>query len=264
MGHSQHRSASDQGIPPDIRSRFGFTLIELLVVISIIALLIGILLPALSRARDSSNSVFCLNNVRGLMSAEIQYANENKGLLPGVQSGISWIGYGNPPDDSGRRSPFNGVIWPFMSNAEYAFECPIEQREANGMFSYTMATTMSGAKLELVWPTYWRTQPEKSSASPLLSTRMPVIIEEDGKWYNHTYQDGAWGNRDQITGRHLDRGNIGYLDGSAGNFESPKGPNPDRQEPQDFEAWDFVFYAQGREFSFGPWNYGYGWINHPK
>lgn len=90
--------------------RFGFTLIELLVVISIIALLIGILLPALSRARDSSNSVFCLNNVRGIMSAEIQYANENKGLLPGVGSGISWIGYGNPPDDSGRRSPFNGAI----------------------------------------------------------------------------------------------------------------------------------------------------------
>ncbi len=247
-----------------LRRGGGFTLIELLVVISIIALLIGMLLPALSRARNSAQLVFCLNNTRSLMSAELQYANEGNGKLPGVQRGISWIGYGNFPDESGRRSPWNGTIWPFMSNAEYAYECPLEQREANAMFSYTMSTTMSGAKLELVWPTYRRTKPEMSSSSPLEYTQMPVMIEEDGPWYNKRNQDGAWGNQDQITDRHMGQGNIGYLDGSANSFMSPKGTDPEKQEREDFEAWDFVFYAQDLEFSFGPWDKSYGWVNHPK
>ncbi len=244
--------------------RGGFTLIELLVVISIIALLIGMLLPALARARNSAQLVFCLNNTRSLMSAELQYANENNGKLPGVQRGISWIGYGNFPDESGRRSPWNGTIWPFMSNAEYAYECPLEQRISNDKFDYTMATAMSGAKLELVWPTYRRLKPEMSSSSPLESIQMPVIVEEDGPWYNSRNDDGAWGNQDQVTDRHFGKGNIGYLDGSASSFESPKGASAEKQEREDFEAWDFVFHAQELEFSFGPWDHPYGWINSPR
>ncbi|MEO0514618.1 MAG: type II secretion system protein [Planctomycetota bacterium] len=60
----------------------GFTLIKLLVLISIIALLIGIFLPALGAARDSARGVKCLANLKQMGFASLAYADENKGLLP--------------------------------------------------------------------------------------------------------------------------------------------------------------------------------------
>src|SRR6185295_771076 len=64
--------------------RRGFTLIELLVVIAVIALLISLLLPALSGAREAGRSALCLSNLRQNGIACRQYADENKGRSPAV------------------------------------------------------------------------------------------------------------------------------------------------------------------------------------
>src|SRR5437763_726553 len=64
------------------RTSKGFTLVELLVVIGIIALLISILLPSLSRARETANRVKCGSNLRQIGQGMQLYANENNGNFP--------------------------------------------------------------------------------------------------------------------------------------------------------------------------------------
>ena len=64
------------------RGALAFTLIELLVVISIIAILISILLPALAKARELANRAVCMANIRGIIQAMTTYANSNYGTFP--------------------------------------------------------------------------------------------------------------------------------------------------------------------------------------
>ena len=66
----------------------GFTLIELLVVISIIALLISLLLPALALARADALSTLCLSRLRTLGQLTIEYSDSNAGFTP--SNYVSW------------------------------------------------------------------------------------------------------------------------------------------------------------------------------
>ncbi len=65
--------------------KFRFTLIELLVVIAIIAVLAGMLVPSLQRARESARTTTCISNFKQIASALPMYGSDNNNFLPGPQ-----------------------------------------------------------------------------------------------------------------------------------------------------------------------------------
>lgn len=76
------RDTLHQHRPTRVFGAAAFTLVELLVVIGIIAVLVGILLPTLGRARESANQVKCMANLRQIGQAMTIYVGESKGMLP--------------------------------------------------------------------------------------------------------------------------------------------------------------------------------------
>ena len=64
------------------RRKYGFTLVELLVVIAIMAVLVSILMPALSRARYQARRLMCMTNVRAQFTAQAMYSTDNKDRFP--------------------------------------------------------------------------------------------------------------------------------------------------------------------------------------
>ena len=129
--HSQSPRPRPPGARVSTSSRpAAFTLVELLVVIGIIALLIGILVPVIARAREQARVVQCASNIRQIYHAMVMYANEHKGTLP------------NPVGHPANNKPFSaiwvprwgeydwerGTLWPYIPGGPRArqelFLCP--------------------------------------------------------------------------------------------------------------------------------------------
>ena len=101
-----------------------FTLIELLVVIAILAILAGILLPALSRAKATAHKAVCLNNQKQIGLARQLYAVDYEGFqVPAWQ-----INDVDPPIESA-WVPWSVVLWDlYLDRNKKIFECPAERR----------------------------------------------------------------------------------------------------------------------------------------
>lgn len=111
----------------------GFTLVELLVVISIIALLLSILMPSLSAARESAKKIACASNLKSLGIACVGYGTENRNELPGpmnyVYSYLDNYGDGSNPDMWGASNTgfLYKQIFSYLGNNTKALYCPSQR-----------------------------------------------------------------------------------------------------------------------------------------
>jgi prepilin-type N-terminal cleavage/methylation domain-containing protein len=254
------------------RRKRGFTLIELLVVIAIIGLLISILLPSLRRAREESRTTVCLSNLKQLTQSFFLYAEEY-GSIPGAwwQGPIDcdWSGYNNAKyranPDAYDHPMETSVLFPFMSRVDEILECPTAQRLANKFYDYTMIIRMAGARTDLPWKMTYPSDMSDIRHSRLYFPAIPFLIEEDAYFWNEDVPDGSWANIDQISDRHHGAAHLGYLDGSAGQFVSPKGGNPEADEQGDMKARHLRFWDHERPYRVWFSSAGeFGWANRPR
>ncbi len=161
----------------------GFTLIELLVVISIIALLVGILLPALGAARESAKLVQCLSNVRQLATASNAYLVDYRDTTPAAHhnndGGISPKGTGQQPG-----TPLsNGLtVWPSIGAAlesympvdgEEFYRCPSAEGSPDDNWAYTGDDPFDGTDADDVFkPNYF-----------YMSTGQWINLAPNTSWY---------------------------------------------------------------------------------
>jgi len=111
--------------------RHGFSLVELLVVIAIIAVLVAMMLPSLSRAKETTRRTICLGMLRDYMSAHVNYAVNNKGFY--VPMGVSenaspavWWVYYMTTDRYNMLAPFLGRPTIVKPTSTPSFNIPLQ------------------------------------------------------------------------------------------------------------------------------------------
>ena len=212
-------------------SRSAFTLIELLVVIAIIALLIGILLPALGSAREKARQAKCNINLRSLMQASHQYANDFDDRLPasnwalnanGFSHGWLYAGGLRQTYDARNYGASTGHLWPYLGGQEgpvknggdqppaETYRCPSHSDPYEGRAEKTTSYQMNGAvigygrqRVGQWWHRPFRIQDFRPTS---------VIFWET---QNEGWNDGSSFPTEGQTDRHGDGSTLVRVDGSC-------------------------------------------------
>jgi prepilin-type N-terminal cleavage/methylation domain-containing protein len=206
-----------------MKRKQGFTLIELLVVIAIIAILAGMLLPALSRAREQARRIRCTANVKQMMAALIQYANDyQEQLVYGVGDGTRvtlYTGTNGNVDATVTAADKCvwtdlGILYPRYSGALGLFICPSSKDKEwvreNDPELYDHKVFGEGPDDELSSYSYGRTY----SGLNLTMSESPTRRVIADKVHNDLTDDSNV--QAKTKGNHTDEGrNIGLIDGSA-------------------------------------------------
>jgi len=137
---SQQQGAPARQIPGPTHR--GFTLIELLVVIAIIAILAALLLPALTKAKQKAQGVYCMNNTKQLMLANHMYQAENRDLFPmsfhggyvpqpnGPQPWVTgWLDWTTAYDNINTTYLLDSryaVLAPYFGKSKNIYKCPAD------------------------------------------------------------------------------------------------------------------------------------------
>ena len=216
-----------------MRRMSGFTLVELLVAIAIISVLAALLLPVLSRARESAKRASCTNNLRQIGLAFELYLHEHKDTYPAADDPVStspfywlWMGRGwravlaeYIPGD--KENP--GVFWcPSDPRSETAFE--------STSYAYSMAFYHSPEQIDAMDNVSYN----YSSAFPAVLQRTSAVRNPTqkilvGEWYaNHAAfgTDKGWFGEGGKRLYLFADGHVEYLDWTELNTANDGLPNP--------------------------------------
>lgn len=134
-------------------TRYGFTLIELLVVIAIVAVLMAILIPALSRAREQGKRAVCLNNTKMLVLGWMLYCEDHAGNMPqaNARPTVGWVlnPSGSTPVDAPLETQLqaieDGQLFRYVNNVR-VYRCPVAK--GHEMRTYSCSHAMNGASFD--------------------------------------------------------------------------------------------------------------------